>query len=442
MEELIESVPEKDIANYLREAMTCYGGGAYRGCIVLTHIALFEGIRLKLLALAPVNSVAKSVSQAIEPLASQQKVFELTMVQQMKSAALITQLESDILEQLNKQRNKAAHPSGHHVTAEEARFVFSEAIQKFLSQPIRQTSVLVDEVLNRLSGPNFFPSAVVTDMYSVVEEETKNLDPLGVPQLISNLVNAIEGNDPTLAKNAKWFLISLARKQEELIRKYIIKNYIKPKSSKKDNATFTSELISSDPKILLNIDATTQMRVNALLLHNANDVGPNVPFNWLQNPAHVLRSCIETLGEDTMIKNHKGFIDWVLSNAPYAPGFIRIMKQAPILRGQLLEKFFSEASHSQWDKSNSFAAALPPMDEPLAEIINNEEAFRMVVAIAKGAEWNGFGPLEIINGKFGSIPKIKAMAESFASANKSSATAIINEFSLNSNLTDFVTEYF
>jgi hypothetical protein len=48
MEELVATVPEKDIASYLREAFVCYGAGAYRGCIVLTHIALFEGLRQKL----------------------------------------------------------------------------------------------------------------------------------------------------------------------------------------------------------------------------------------------------------------------------------------------------------------------------------------------------------------------------------------------------------
>jgi len=43
MEELVATVPEKDIASYIRGAMVCYGAGAYRGCIVLTHVALFEG---------------------------------------------------------------------------------------------------------------------------------------------------------------------------------------------------------------------------------------------------------------------------------------------------------------------------------------------------------------------------------------------------------------
>jgi hypothetical protein len=40
MEELIATVPDKDVAAYLREALQCHGAGAYRGCIVLSHIML------------------------------------------------------------------------------------------------------------------------------------------------------------------------------------------------------------------------------------------------------------------------------------------------------------------------------------------------------------------------------------------------------------------
>jgi pimeloyl-ACP methyl ester carboxylesterase len=37
MEELIASVNDKDVANYLREALACYGAGAHRACVVLSH---------------------------------------------------------------------------------------------------------------------------------------------------------------------------------------------------------------------------------------------------------------------------------------------------------------------------------------------------------------------------------------------------------------------
>jgi hypothetical protein len=40
MEELIGTVSNKDIANFLREALACYGAGAYRACIAPTSPCL------------------------------------------------------------------------------------------------------------------------------------------------------------------------------------------------------------------------------------------------------------------------------------------------------------------------------------------------------------------------------------------------------------------
>jgi hypothetical protein len=78
-------VRDKDVANYMREAFVCYGTGAYRACIVLTHIALFDGLLRQVKALAPVNKVAKSISSKIEPLASGQKVFEKPLIDELKT---------------------------------------------------------------------------------------------------------------------------------------------------------------------------------------------------------------------------------------------------------------------------------------------------------------------------------------------------------------------
>ncbi len=58
----------------------------------------------------------------------------------------------------------------------------------------------------------------------------------------------------------------------------------------------------------------------------------------------------------------------------------------------------------RWDVSNPFSAALPAMDSALADTLNDEDAFRMAAAVVKGANWNGFGPMEIANGKFASVP--------------------------------------
>ncbi|MCP3400500.1 hypothetical protein [Bradyrhizobium sp. CCGB20] len=442
MEELVATVPEKDIASYLREALVCYGAGAYRGCVVLTHIALFDGLRQKLLALAPVNAVAKAVSAAIEPLAASQKVFELPLIHQMKGAGIITQLEADILEQLNKQRNKAAHPSGHFVTAEEARFVFSEAIQKFLSQPIRQTSVVVSGIIAKISGPNFFPSATMSDINAVTEQETQTLDPAGMPQLVAKLVEVLEGADATATRNARRFLLSLASRRDPSTSAVLVKGFVDPKASNDAHAQNIAMMVTADPSILRSLSVATRMRVEALLLKNASAVGLEVPYPELRNPARILASCISVLGETSMMAGYKQFVDWVIDKAPYSPEFIRALKTSPTLLKSLTGHYLEKASNSQWDVSNPFAEALPAMDSALADVLSDEDAFRLVAAVVRGADWNGFGPIEIAKGKFVNMPAVKAKAIAFASVNPAAAQSAMIDFDQSSELSDFMTDYF
>lgn len=441
MEELLGTVVERDIRDYLREAMVCYGAGAYRGCVVLVHTALFEGLRTRLLALAPVNAVAKSVSQEIEPLASNQKVFELLMVQKMKAAAIITQLEADILEQLNKQRNKAAHPSGHKVLAEEARFVFSEAIQKFLSKPIRQTSVLVQSILDRLSGPNFFPGSQVPDMQLIVDQETENLDAAAYPQLIVKLVEAVEGTDATTIRNAQFFLIALASKKDPTIRGLLTKYFFDVKSANSNHANFASTLVSTDPHLLDDLKGGTRTRVLALLLVNANAVGLSGPYVELQNPAHLVAATIAQLGEAFMTINYGALVDWVISKAPQAPEFVAVIAQSPGLSDRLLDQFQARAASSQWDTSSYFAGGAPALDTPLGLNVTDARALTLLASVARGADWNGFAAMGLANGKFTTLPLLKRKAKAFATNSPADAQAAITSVGLNLTIADFEEKY-
>ena len=90
MEELVGTVHDADVADLLREALACYGTGAHRACVVLTHIALFDGLRRKVKVLSPVNSVAKTVSDEIEPLAAAQKIFETPLIHKVRAAGIIS----------------------------------------------------------------------------------------------------------------------------------------------------------------------------------------------------------------------------------------------------------------------------------------------------------------------------------------------------------------
>jgi hypothetical protein len=201
-------------------------------------------------------------------------------------------------------------------------------------------------------------------------------------------------------------------------------------------------LITSDPSLLQLLSPATRMRMEALLLKNANTVGVGVPSIELRNPAHVLASCISMLGEIFMVTHYKQFVDWVIDKAPVSPEFVSALKASPTLLKGLTDQYLERVSHSQWDVSNPFSAALPAMDSALADTLSDEDAFRMAAAVVKGADWNGFGPIEIAKGKFASVPALKAKAISFAAAYPSAAGAAITSFGLSFTVPTFVANYF
>ena len=79
----------------------------------------------------------------------------------------------------------SAHPSGHKPSPEEARFIFFENVDRFLSKPILSTTHLVDDLVTRLKNTNLFPSTSIADIRDVVRDELANLHDEAMPQLVT-----------------------------------------------------------------------------------------------------------------------------------------------------------------------------------------------------------------------------------------------------------------
>ena len=124
----------------MREAMCCYMAGAYRGAVVLSYIALFDDLLAKLGELANVNATAKTIFLEATKKKADQDVYESYLIDQLASKNLISGLDSSFLATLRTLRNKSAHPSGHKPSPEEARFIFFETVDRFLSKPILSTT--------------------------------------------------------------------------------------------------------------------------------------------------------------------------------------------------------------------------------------------------------------------------------------------------------------
>jgi hypothetical protein len=257
MEELLSRIQNKQITDYMREAMGCYAAGANRACVVLCYIAVFDDLRQKLAQLALVSKTARAISEQIEQRASDQQVYESYMVDQLKSAGLITETEAFRLEQIRILRNKSAHPSGVHPSPEEARYVYFETIDKFLSQPVLKTTHAVDEIVNRLKNINYFPFQTVEDISAIVAGELSPMHILAAPYLVTKLVQASESPEDILSKNSARFLVGLAAKDDPSINEEIQTRFLGPKAEDNTKNALLMTLIGVNPNLLVGLEEVT-----------------------------------------------------------------------------------------------------------------------------------------------------------------------------------------
>ncbi|MBO1520186.1 hypothetical protein [Oceanisphaera pacifica] len=98
MEELVNSVEDDQVKDYMKEAMSCYMANAYRACIVLTYIALFDDIVKKLGELGNVNKKAKNIYFEAQKRINSQDVYESFVIDQLKSNSLLPALDTSFLD--------------------------------------------------------------------------------------------------------------------------------------------------------------------------------------------------------------------------------------------------------------------------------------------------------------------------------------------------------
>ena len=223
MEELVNSIQSNKIKEYMKEALSCYMASAYRACIVLTYISLFDDIVTKLGELGKVNRKAKRIHDEAEKRMEAQDIYEKYLIDQLQSHSLLPSLDMAFLEILRVLRNKSAHPSGHNASAEEARFIFFEAINRFLSKPILTTTQLVDDILSRLDGEYFFPSTDIGSITSVVMKELENIHYSTYPYLVNKFLEKTSSPNSEVARNADFFLTGLASIKDSLASESIVK---------------------------------------------------------------------------------------------------------------------------------------------------------------------------------------------------------------------------
>lgn len=441
MEELLSRIQNKAIVDYMREGIGCYHAGAYRACIVLSYIALFDDLGQKLHQLAKTNATAKKIAKEVKQRQDDQQVFETYMVDQLKAAKLISEAEASMLEQVRVCRNKSAHPSGVHASPEEARFVFFEVIDKFLSKQLLLTTQVVDALTARLGNANFFPTNDIKETKAIVLSEMASLHDAVLPYLTEQLVSASDGADKAAAKNAQRFLVGLAYLQRDDLTAQLRKRLVKAKADNPDFGNLIVRVASANAGVLDEHDAPTILRLRALLEDVVDDVKATVAVTQLSHPVFLLGSMLDKLGEAKVLKAFGGVAHKIVANYRYTGTMVTRLGSAPALKKSWLVKLKEEAGSSTFDIANRFAANIPDIDDLLADLIKPKDAFELVVAVCDAADTGAFTSKDLRAGHFSAVPKLREMALEYAGKHPTTAGKLVQDASIVDDLDSFIEKY-
>lgn len=411
LEELILTVKNNETKNYLEEAMSCYMVGAYRACIVLTYIALFDDIVKKLGELGNVNNKAKKIHRDAQNKINNQDVYETYVIEQLTANQLLPVLDTEFLEILRRIRNKAAHPSGHHPSAEEARYIFSESINRFLSKPILTTTQIVDEILARLDGQYFFPEKKCNKVASIVKKELTNIHIETYPYLITKLLEKTQSSNSILAENASFFLTGLSDINDPSSLIHLRKYIISQKCYDSKYSPLILRLIAANGKLVNELDPSTFDRLVKILSDRILEVESTIDSLINTSSARILISIIKNIKEDLFIEKLGLILDEFFKKNILNKYFLQ---NIDISNQSIIDRYFNvicnELSSGNFDTANYISRNIQDIDQQLSNLLSEEQSYILLIHIMKAADSNAWGAQDLMKKKFINLPNIKALA--------------------------------
>lgn len=424
MEELVSLVPNDDIRDYMSESLACYMARAYRASVVLTFIALFDDILAKLSELSKVNKKAKTIFDNASQKRADQEVYETYLIDQLRANSLLTALDAGFLETLRTLRNKAAHPSGHHASAEEARFVFFEAVSRFLSKPILSTTQLADEALASLGNANLFPSPGIDTITKVVKKELTNLHSQTYPYLIAKMLDKTQSTDVDTSTNARFFLSGLARVGDAEAVTALKKYAIEKMAPNKSYQIQILNLLCSNGQLFIDLDDVTYQRIAALVGDRIEKIESTIEHTRFSHPASLFVSLFSSNPSAFILEKLGVQFDKFLERFTYSAYFGKQILKFQTPRSMLLERFYKKAGSSDFSIANTFAKHSEDIEKVMANELLPCEAFNLLVSVIRAAESGAFSAIDMRNAKFDGTPKLKAHATNFLSNNTQEAKLI------------------
>ncbi len=306
------------------------------------------------------------------------------MTDQLSSAGLLSATDKDVLELLRTRRNKAAHPSGVHASAEEARFVFFEVIDKFLSKKALSTTQAVDALISRLDNANLFPSANIIDIAAVTTYETSSIHPLAMTQLIAKLTPKCGDANAAVSRNSKFLLygwgVRKLAEDEVAIRKHLI-------TLKSDDELYAHPIavIIARTSDYATDRAGCRSSRKKLLTKTLTEIDKTYAVSQPRHPVFLLAAILQVQGYSIFESSLSEWFELLINKFTYTPSLVNSLKDHSTLFERWLTLITDNAGSSTFDTANLLASRLSELDEVVGASISPARAYELLLAIDRGA---------------------------------------------------------
>ncbi|CND59761.1 hypothetical protein [Yersinia pseudotuberculosis] len=286
MEEHLLSIKDRQIRTYMEEAYACYHIGAFKACISLSFNSLIYDLTAKLKILSVTNADAKKINIEINTKIKSQDNYECYLIDQLRSKNIINEAEKEEINIFRVYRNKCSHPSGFQPSAENARFVFHDIIEKYLAKSSLLTTEGIDEILDSVVGKNYFPSRTLNGLTRVVNEELKELHPDSYSTLLLKLFEKYKnGVEP-----CSTFIVGMAGIGNAKINEQIKKIFIGRKMSNEKFNDFYIQLFNINHSLFTDLDETQRERFVSIIKSSCNADTEEKSPNKLKSPIFAMKT--------------------------------------------------------------------------------------------------------------------------------------------------------
>jgi hypothetical protein len=224
LEAVLLTIADRGSREFMREAVLCHHGGAYRAAVVIAVAAGMDDLRKKLEHQAAAGGAPAGVTaahQKVDGLFKKQEAFERTLIDACEQQAnYFSPGEAKKMRLLLDLRHLCAHPSGHRGSAEEAR----EAICSITDLVLARTGQLgmagVTHIMDRLDGPLFFPNP--DRVADTVRGELANLQPTLLRAVTTRLTDKLLKAAAAIAANPVNILLGGHSNERVQARRFLL----------------------------------------------------------------------------------------------------------------------------------------------------------------------------------------------------------------------------